>query len=225
MNQTHPTDDPIAPSYLGWYRESTESYINNAGTAVADIDLPYKPTQQPGILEFRSGTLSDTFYMLVTSYDTYYNLSTYDSGSFGNNGSWNQFPDWLNGTVLECRLWNSTYDAHFHYENGVQNIASISHLPANESYFVPAMPLMGPGLDDTDQHVVPSHCQYPEHAGSKWYECIMERKALRQLSYQAIMDAFFGLSQAPSNMTASARTRIPAFYLQSSVEYPNSKGS
>ncbi len=96
-------------------------------------------------------------------------------------------PEWVDGTILQCTLYNSTYNVSFNYIEGQQSIA-IDLLDAqNDLEVIPQTSMLGPN----PHNILNNGC---EGLGSIRSDqtpmCYSNPELLRTMSYQAIMDAF-----------------------------------
>ena len=103
-------------------------------------------------------------------------------------------PDWLDGTMLTCQFFNSTYDVSFDYTNGVQHIDVQTSLmnAINSSSMLGTV--IGPS---PQEYIRNSTCvllaiDWTANAdmNDAPSECSFDTEILRILSYQAIWDAF-----------------------------------
>ena len=178
---------PQPPLYLGWYRNFHSRY----GDSPKD-DMPFILPEGSDALEFRVGSLSDTFSMFVASPTLADDLSQDLNFFLPDQGS---LPDWLNGTLLECKVFNSSYQASFYYQHGNQRILSRNTL-AEPVIPMPVFPfVLGPpftsGGPPNLQPVKSFHCPAYKPNDEDFAPCIEQHQAPPEVSYQAVMDAFF----------------------------------
>ena len=96
-------------------------------------------------------------------------------------------PEWTDGTMLQCQLYNSTYHVSFHYEHGKQNI-TIGNQSAGTDQLVPTIfSAMGPTHHSPQDY----SCAELDFGWSNLTnQCYKDPEVLRTFSYEAIMDAF-----------------------------------
>ena len=172
--------------YLGWF--PTINWWDGELTNT----VPFLADSQNGSLHFAmgesSGLASDTnitFYL--TALPDIFGASTSDVVAAFNppyEGSSSGIPKWVDGTMIQCVLYNSTYTVSFQYVEGIQTI--VPHVNTNREA-IPQGALLGPnpknpGLNPCETSGTLSDDQKAE--------CYNENETLRALSYSAIMDAF-----------------------------------
>lgn len=96
-------------------------------------------------------------------------------------------PAWVDGTMLQCVLYNSTYRVTFDYDDGNQNISVVLVDQQNDDKIIPHNQMIGPNPHNLQQIGCEGQGDLDE---SQLSQCYSNPEMLRTLSYQAIMDAF-----------------------------------
>lgn len=184
--------------YMGWFPNLGKWASSSANNTFGDSS----PFYSSGSSEIRYTTsrLYHTFFMFAASpamAQTY--MTNIGSGSPWDGGlesaSLKNLPPWLDGTVVECRLLNSSYDVSFNYTEGLQQIR-IQNSPTDPntpvtlpySVFGPAFGFNGSAFNSSN--VSYKSCLKLSFGVEDAGQCIFDAEVLRTLSYQAVWDAF-----------------------------------
>ena len=169
--------------YLAWFPTSGWIKDNLTDTfpfmsEAANGKLQFDPGEQAGLtlgnVTLYLAALPDIFgataNMVVSSFSP-----PYEAGP--------GIPDWVDGTMVECVLYNSTYHAAFDYVNGDQTITFnvTTHKEAEGGG-----QLLGPNPDHPEHDPCENTNTLPEDQA---VVCYNNRDALQALSYIAMMDA------------------------------------
>jgi hypothetical protein len=104
------------------------------------------------------------------------------------NGGWNgSAPSWVDGTMIRCDVYNSSYKVNFAYVEGSQKIDIAVADKHNETRMELDGTILGPNPD----HLAENGCEHPELIRSDQVpSCYTNPVMLQKLSYQAIASAF-----------------------------------
>lgn len=175
--------------YLGWFPS-----IGWVGDEMAS-SLPFMSQSPNETLEFSPGDYAGqanenvTFYLaaLPTTFGATGEDVVHAFGAGEKHGT--DAPSWMDGTVVECVLYNSTYQASFNYLNGDQTITLNVSTGAEA---VSQGSLLGPNPDNPSKDPCSSE-RNDSLTEDQRADCYNNRDALQALSYIAMMDAFGGI--------------------------------
>ena len=177
--QSEPTK--LAWGYLAW--GSAEGFWNGKSY---NTGLPFLSASSNGSLVFQHGSESSLVpdFYLVAMPPMFGNQDKVNNEIYPISPS--HPPEVLNGAMLHCRLFNSTYRVSFSYLEGAQNITIDAPSVSTDA----AMPGINTVIGSwPDAPGVPP-CPYLTLPSKPLGRCQFDPETLRALSYQAIMDAF-----------------------------------
>lgn len=185
-------------AYMGWFpgRES-----NRLGTL-----SPFE-SNGSNYAPFYSGELTHTFYLFAASREmteTYMALGersrAWENGV--SNATADTIPAFLDGTMLECRWFNSSYHVRFNFTDGLQDIDIQTSSEGVEAPIYDVTGAFGPRKIDGR-----FDCMRFTARGNLT-ACIFDEPVLKGLTYQAVWDAFTTiLGGSVYYPTYSVRTR------------------
>jgi hypothetical protein len=168
---------------FGWVRDDMTGAVNPMPflSEAANGSLRFNPGDSAGI----SSINNITFYLasLPTIFGATGNMvvDAYNRPFEGGPG----IPDWVDGTMVQCVLFNSTYRASFDYLDGSQ---TITYSVTTHEEVEPQGTLLGPNPDNP--HLDPcAKANIDALPEDQRVVCYNNRDALRGLSYIGIMDA------------------------------------
>ena len=171
--------------YMSWHQLRTGSG--------AHISLPFVPLAANDTLVFDSTlarAYSNTIYIYVAASSVANRIQNLTENSnttiMGADGN---VPDWLDGSITECKLYESTYDVTFHYRNNLQDISIDSAIAPDSDPLPTITDLLVATNDDSRTSPCPSADGERGRTADR-SACVGEPAARRKLSYQAIFDAF-----------------------------------
>ena len=183
MNQSEGAD---LYGYLGWF--PMFGWVDDEMTGASN-PMPFISPGANGSLQFNAGQSAGissvdniTFYMaaLPTIFGATGQMTI---DAFSNPKDSAGIPDWIDGTIVQCVLFNSTYQAFFDYQDGAQEIES------NVTTFekiVPQQSLLGPNPDNPAQ----DPCKNPDALSADLRaQCYNNREMLQSLSFIGLLDA------------------------------------
>ena len=171
--------------YLAWFPD-----FGWLGDDLIDT-LPFMAEAANGSLEFQAGSVSglvdsDHISLYLAALPSVFGATTeMVAHEFGVSSNWSSnadIPDWLDGTIVQCILYNSTYHVDLDYVNGEQTIAFnvTTQNMANGSL---GSTLIGPSPRNASDPCGPNSILREDQKAV----CYNNRNALQALSYVAIM--------------------------------------
>lgn len=184
MNQSDGAD---LYGYLGWF--PMFGWIGNEMTGASNL-MPFLSPGANGKLQFNAGesagmssTENITFYMatLPTTFGATAQMAidAFQTRSRASAG----VPTWVDGTIIECTLLNTTYNAALNYQDGSQKI---THNVTTLNEIIPQGSLLGPNPDNAGQ----DPCKNPDSLSTDLRaQCYNNREMLQSLSSLGLLDA------------------------------------
>ena len=151
-------------NYLAWIPSATGNQTQGRG-------LPFHKSKE--LLNFDSGSITSSLKLSLVVIPT--ELDRFSLYALPRN--------WSNGsTWLQCQIFNSTYDVHFSYMEGIQDIAA-KVLYNTTDHSVPA-------TDWVYDLVYNNRSKTNGRCSTTMQGCLYQPDIFQRLSYRAIFDAF-----------------------------------
>lgn len=170
--------------YLSWFPSS--GWWNRSLTS----NVPFLSKGENGKIVFTQGSLGPALGQNATLFVAAMPqvFAVKQPAIFAAYNKWNgSTPSWLDGTMLQCDLYNSTYQLSFNYVEDEQHIAVNLLDPERDQQVVPQSSMLGPNPDHLDKNGCEATGSITSGQSAL---CYSNPHMLRTLSYQAIMDSF-----------------------------------
>lgn len=172
--------------YLAWF--PMFGWVGDDMTGSSN-PMPFLSPGANGSLQFNSGQSAgissiDNITFFVAALPTIFGATgqmTIDAFQSPKGGS--GIPDWIDGTIAECVLFNSTYKTLFNYQDGLQ---TISHNITTHETVVPQGSLLGPNPSNPSK----DPCKTPDTLEVDLRaQCYNNRETLQSLAFIGLLDA------------------------------------
>ena len=194
--------------YMGWFPE-LGSFSTGIQTNLLGRYSPFYRANGSADIYFTTGEMYHTFYLFAASpamANAYVTQST--GSSVWRNGVQNRtidnLPEWLDGTMLECRLVNSSYDVFFNYTDGLQEITAQSSTLEQQGPIDLLSSVIGPGFASGEIGLT---CLKLSRGVEGSGACLFDEQLLSVLSYQAVWDAFTSVLRGTVHYETFLRVR------------------
>lgn len=156
---------PRTYNYMAWIPTGNRNQSQST-------NLPFQKKSR-GLLKFESGRITSELKVFIVVVPT--KLDNFNLYAIPRH--------WANGsTLIQCQIFNSTYDVHFSYLDGIQNVdAKVAYNIADHAV---------PANDFVFQTVYQNYSNPIDKCSPTSPGCFYKPGILQSLSYQAIFDAF-----------------------------------
>ena len=156
--------------FLGQFKGATPVFNPGLFPGSEFTNISFYVVSMPSMFDVGQKAVTNTFNKLYNN-------------TFQENES-APIPKWIDGSMLQCVLLNSTYRASFKYVEGIQHIDIQAN--ATSDRIQPIQQVLGPmALGSDDQCLNPTNITEDQEKS-----CYNNADVIRRLSYQAILDAF-----------------------------------